>query len=209
MLLPVSIIDCAHFLVLMQKTIEGELAAYFRRRSQVSGTVPDIPGGTRYFAMNGFLKGFWKIVPGVIPYALGNAVSSRKPQVFCTVFDIADGGTHAAAGSCVNDDCLLFHERKIRAVNYPAVCNVVKQGFHLSGNMIYISGRTEQNQSGLFHSLKDGSHGGSTLAGLLFSKDAGAASGTDVRHVIREKEGKTGSIFQEFFDEHLCDLVSA
>ena len=86
---------------------------------------------------------------------------------------------------------------------------MVKQGFHLSRDMIYISRCTEQNQFRLFHSLKDGHHGGSTFAGMLFSKDAGAASGTDVRHVIREKEGKTGSIFQEFFDEHLCDLVSA
>ena len=175
----------------------------------MSGTVPDISGGTCYLMLNGFPERFRQIIPGVIPYALGNAVGSRKPQVFCTVFDIADGGAHAAAGSCVNDDCLLFHERKIRAVNHPAVCKMVKQGFHLSRDMIYISRCTEQNQFRLFHSLKDGHHGGSTFAGMLFSKDAGAASGTDVRHVIREKEGKTGSIFQEFFDEHLCDLVSA
>ena len=65
----------------------------------------------------------------------------------------------------------FFHEGKIRAVNHPAVCEVVKQGFHLSRNMIYISGRTEQNQPGLsLDSLKDGRHGGSTSAGLLFPR---------------------------------------
>ena len=74
----------------------------------MSGTVPDISGGTCYLMLNGFPERFRQIIPGVIPYALGNAVGSRKPQVFCTVFDIADGGAHAAAGSCVNDDCLLF-----------------------------------------------------------------------------------------------------
>ena len=152
----------------------------------MSGSAPDISGCPADPFFCRFAEGCRKIRPVVPPHGLREDVRSRDPPVVRAVFDIPDGRSHTATCGGVDDDGLLLHKSQVRAVNHPAVPEVIQQRFHLPRNMVHIGRRTEDDQLGLLHRAQDRCKSRCSATALFLPVDAGIASHADMGHIPRE-----------------------